>query len=72
VQRSYFCVQAAPRCLSACLGCRRSIAQQGVWPDANFKVTMDVYTQALTAIRQFAHDRAVRQIMDVPERGDKA
>ena len=39
---------------------------------ANFKVTMDVYTQAVTAIKRSAHDRVVRQIMDVPEDGEKA
>ena len=31
---------------------------------ANFKVTMDVYTQAVTTIKRSAHDRVVRQIMD--------
>ena len=30
---------------------------------ANFKVTMDVYTQGITAIRRTAHSRVVRQIM---------
>jgi integrase len=39
---------------------------------ANFKVTMDVYTQAVMTIKRSAHDRVVRQIMDVPEHGDKA
>ena len=39
---------------------------------ANFKVTMDVYTQAVMTIKRSAHDRVVRQIMDVPEHGEKA
>lgn len=39
---------------------------------ANFKVTMDVYTQAVMTIKRSAHDRVVRQIIDVPEHGDKA
>lgn len=39
---------------------------------ANFKVTMDVYTQAVMTIKRSAHDRVVRQIMDVPEHEDKA
>jgi integrase len=30
---------------------------------ANFKVTMDVYTQAVTEVKRSAHDRVVRQIM---------
>ena len=30
---------------------------------ANFKVTMDVYTQGITAIRRSAHSKVVRQIM---------
>ena len=30
---------------------------------ANFKVTMDVYTQAVTEVKRNAHDRVVRQIM---------
>jgi integrase len=35
---------------------------------ANFKVTMDVYTQAVTEVKRSAHDRVVRQIMG-PDRG---
>ncbi|HEV2465261.1 MAG TPA: site-specific integrase [Acidobacteriaceae bacterium] len=34
---------------------------------ANFKVTMDVYTQGITAIRRTAHSRVVRQIMGTSE-----
>jgi integrase len=34
---------------------------------ANFKVTMDVYTQAVMDIKRDAHSRVVRQIMDVSE-----
>ena len=34
---------------------------------ANFKVTMDVYTQGITAIRRSAHSRVVRQIMGTAE-----
>lgn len=34
---------------------------------ANFKVTMDVYTQGITAIRRTAHSRVVRQIMGTTE-----
>ncbi|HZZ39931.1 MAG TPA: tyrosine-type recombinase/integrase [Acidobacteriaceae bacterium] len=34
---------------------------------ANFKVTMDVYTQGITAIRRTAHSRVVRQIMGTKE-----
>lgn len=34
---------------------------------ANFKVTMDVYTQGITAIRRTAHSRVVRQIMGKKE-----
>jgi integrase len=37
---------------------------------ANFKVTMDVYTQGVTEVKRNAHSRVVRQIMDVPEVGD--
>ena len=36
---------------------------------ANFKVTMDVYTQGVMEAKRSAHSRVVRQIMDVPERG---
>ena len=32
---------------------------------ANFKVTMDVYTQAVTEVRRSAHSRVVRQIMGI-------
>jgi integrase len=38
---------------------------------ANFKVTMDVYTQAITEIKRDAHSRVVRQIMGNPETGDE-
>jgi hypothetical protein len=31
-----------------------------------------VYTQAVMTIKRSAHDRVVRQIMDVPEHGEKA
>ena len=34
---------------------------------ANFKVTMDVYTQGTAEVRRSAHSKVVRQIMDVPE-----
>ncbi len=34
---------------------------------ANFKVTMDVYTQGTAEVRRTAHSRVVRQIMDVAE-----
>ena len=34
---------------------------------ANFKVTMDVYTQAVTEVKRSAHNRVVRQIMNVAE-----
>lgn len=34
---------------------------------ANFKVTMDVYTQAVTEVKRSAHSRVVWQIMDVKE-----
>jgi integrase len=37
---------------------------------ANFKVTMDVYTQGITQVKRNAHSRVVRQIMDVHEVGD--
>jgi integrase len=37
---------------------------------ANFKVTMDVYTQGVTEVKRDAHSRIVRQIMDVPQVGD--
>ena len=37
---------------------------------ANFKVTMDVYTQGVMELKRNAHSRVVRQIMDVPEAGD--
>jgi integrase len=37
---------------------------------ANFKVTMDVYTQGVMELKRNAHGRVVRQIMDVPEVGD--
>ncbi len=37
---------------------------------ANFKVTMDVYTQGVMELKRNAHSRVVRQIMDVPEVGD--
>jgi len=37
---------------------------------ANFKVTMDVYTQGVMETKRNAHSRVVRQIMDVPEVGD--
>lgn len=37
---------------------------------ANFKMTMDVYTQGVTEVKRNAHSRIVRQIMDVPEVGD--
>ena len=30
---------------------------------ANFKVTMDVYTQAVTEVKRTAHNRVVRQIL---------
>jgi integrase len=30
---------------------------------ANFKVTMDVYTQAVTDVKRTAHSRVARQIM---------
>jgi integrase len=30
---------------------------------ANFKVTMDVYTQAVTDVKRTAHGRVARQIM---------
>jgi integrase len=38
---------------------------------ANFKVTMDVYTQGVMEAKRSAHSRVVRQIMDVPERGNE-
>jgi len=38
---------------------------------ANFKVTMDVYTQAVTEVKRSAHSRVVRQIMDVKEGEDE-
>jgi integrase len=31
---------------------------------ANFKVTMDVYTQAVTQVKRTAHSRVARQIME--------
>ena len=34
---------------------------------ANFKVTMDVYTQGITAIRRSAHCRVARQVMGTVE-----
>jgi integrase len=34
---------------------------------ANFKVTMDVYTQGITEIGRSAHSRVVRQIMGTAE-----
>jgi len=37
---------------------------------ANFKVTMDVYTQGITAIRRSAHSKVVRQIMGIEEGKD--
>ena len=37
---------------------------------ANFKVTMDVYTQAVTEVKRSAHNRVVRQIMGPAEIGD--
>ena len=38
---------------------------------ANFKVTMDVYTQAVTEVKRSAHRRVVRQIMSGSETGDE-
>src|SRR6185437_6620519 len=38
---------------------------------ANFKVTMDVYTQGITAIRRSAHSKVVRQIMGIEEGKDE-
>lgn len=38
---------------------------------ANFKVTMDVYTQAITEVKRSAHNRVVRQIMGGSESGAK-
>jgi len=37
---------------------------------ANFKVTMDVYTQAVTKVKRTAHSRVARQIMG-PIQGKK-
>lgn len=39
--------------------------------DANFKVTMDVYTQGNTEIRRIAHSRVVRQIMGMEGEDDE-
>jgi len=39
---------------------------------ANFKVTMDVYTQAVTEIKRSAHNRVVRQILGDAENEDDA
>jgi len=38
---------------------------------ANFKVTMDVYTQAVTEVKRTAHNRVVRQIMGGSRDGDE-
>lgn len=38
---------------------------------ANFKVTMDVYTQAVTEVKRSAHNRVVRQIMGGGERDEE-
>jgi len=38
---------------------------------ANFKVTMDVYTQGVMETKRNAHSRVVRQIMEVPEGGNE-
>lgn len=38
---------------------------------ANFKVTMDVYTQALTEVKRSAHTRVVRQIMGASGSGNE-
>ncbi len=38
---------------------------------ANFKVTMDIYTQGTMAIRRNAHSRVVRQLMGIEEEGNE-
>jgi integrase len=38
---------------------------------ANFKVTMDVYTQAVTDVKRTAHSRVARQIMGPVREGEK-
>jgi integrase len=38
---------------------------------ANFKVTMDVYTQAVTEVKRTAQSRVVRQIMGEKEDADE-
>ncbi len=38
---------------------------------ANFKVTMDVYTQAVTEVKRSAHNRVVRQIMGGGTHGEE-
>jgi integrase len=38
---------------------------------ANFKVTMDVYTQAVTEVKRTAQSRVVRQIMGEKEVADE-
>ena len=38
---------------------------------ANFKVTMDVYTQAVTEVKRTAQSRVVRQIMGEKEVPDE-
>ncbi|HEY9128188.1 MAG TPA: tyrosine-type recombinase/integrase [Acidobacteriaceae bacterium] len=38
---------------------------------ANFKVTMDVYTQAVTEVKRSAHNRVVRQIMGGGKRDEE-